>query len=111
MNCETTCFSYELLGMEACLGCAGDNKEGGDVMSRVDEIRDEISSRIKAKAEALRVQNTRLLNKMCGSIAHIHDELRADGRCKHGMVPMQCSYCKGMPMTKYAQSVGGAWIR
>jgi len=37
--------------------------------------------------------------------------LRADGRCKHGMLPGQCSYCAGIKMPKYAQSVGAAFIR
>jgi hypothetical protein len=37
--------------------------------------------------------------------------LRADGRCKHGMLPGQCSYCVGIKMPKYAQSVGAAFIR
>jgi len=37
-------------------------------------------------------------------------ELREDGRCKHGMLQEQCSYCKGIPMPKYGQSVGLAWI-
>ena len=57
-----------------------------------------------------RCDRERLLmsNKMSGSITHIHNELRGDGRCKHGMLEMQCSYCKGIPMTKYPQSVGAA---
>jgi hypothetical protein len=37
-------------------------------------------------------------------------ELREDGRCKHGMLSGQCSYCQGIPMPKYGQSVGLAWI-
>jgi len=37
--------------------------------------------------------------------------LRPDGRCKHGMLPGQCSYCAGIKMPKYAQSVGAAYLR
>ena len=45
------------------------------------------------------------------TIALIVKGLRADGRCKHGMLPGQCSYCAGIEMPKYAQSVGAAFIK
>lgn len=37
--------------------------------------------------------------------------LRIDGRCMHGMLPGQCSYCADIKMPKYAHSVGAAWIK
>jgi len=45
------------------------------------------------------------------TIKRIAKGLRPDGRCKHGMLPGQCSYCAGLKMPDYAQSVGAAFIR
>jgi len=33
------------------------------------------------------------------TIKRITKGLRADGRCMHGMLPGQCSYCAGMKLT------------
>jgi hypothetical protein len=43
--------------------------------------------------------------------AIVQDDLREDGRCKHGMLPGTCSYCAGIKMTPYGASVGAAYIR
>jgi len=56
------------------------------------------------------MSNKQALKTMTHRIKAIR-ELRIDGRCKHGMLPMQCSYCAGIPMPKYAQSTGAAFIR
>ena len=45
------------------------------------------------------------------TVKRIAKGLRADGRCKHGMIPGTCSYCAGIKMTPYGQSVGAAFIR
>jgi len=94
-RCEEHCDGYGKIGVEACLGCAGRTD-----YDRVEAIRKELA----AKKEQLKLMGSTIMK-----IAGI--ELRADGRCKHGLMPGQCSYCAGMPMTKYAQSVGAAWVR
>lgn len=49
--------------------------------------------------------------RMIESIANIHEGLRIDGRCKHGMLDKQCSFCAGFAPSQYGQSVGLAWIQ
>ena len=57
------------------------------------------------------VVNNAMTDRFIQTIVNIQTRaLRADGRCHHGMLPMQCSYCAGIPMSKYGASVGAAWI-
>jgi hypothetical protein len=52
-------------------------------------------------------------NKFTGAITHIQEQLRGDGRCLHGMLPMQCGTCKGIFTPVIGASIGSgrAWIR
>ena len=56
---------------------------------------------------------TKLVNEFTGAITHIQEGPRGDGRCLHGMLPMQCGTCKGIFTPAIGVSIGSgrAWIR
>ena len=52
------------------------------------------------------------LEKMSLQIVKLQGiKLDKNGRCKHNMLPGQCSYCAGIKMPAYGASVGLAFIK
>lgn len=66
--------------------------------------------RKKRKKKAAKKAATKRILLMTASIRQIHEDLDADGRCKHGLTKETCAYCQGQPVSTYSSSVGLAFI-
>jgi len=56
---------------------------------------------------------SKLIDKFTDVITNIKEESHVDGRCKHGMLPMQCGPCKGLYVSTKDTGISGGrvWFR
>ena len=69
-HCEADCNGYKLIGIDACMGCAGNSKQEEIAMSKLDKIKQ--------------------------SVVNVIDPL---GECCHGMMRCTCGVCTKHPMS------------
>ena len=69
-HCEADCEGFKLIGIDACMGCAGNSKQGGIAMSK-------------------------LINMIKQSVVNVLDPM---GECDHGMMRCTCGVCTKHPM-------------
>lgn len=71
MKCQETCKSFKIMGIDACLGCAGDPLPMEVVMEK--------------KTNTIKRELLNILNPL--------------GRCKHGLIRCTCGVCTKHPLS------------